>query len=398
MKYTRMLALCAAALLLLLSNGCEVTIYQLGNATGTVIDADSGDPIAGATVGLYVPGASSPSRTARTNTNGEYGFSAISVGIYELIASYSDGTSSTWVFTEETVEVAWDENTAALPTIAGFAYDAGTDAGNVKIIALWDPSFYDVDAYLTIPDGDKVNGDNDVLYSSTGIDGEDFYDFNATPSNALPGFNPDNSAGTGFSPTLGNVAIGDRNAIFYAGAGSYNMQITDGGGYVLAEMNVENSGASGQALGGPETITLHYGVDVTETGTSFEETGSNGSGLPLGTYTWTGVYEYYLVAWNATDSSGEEITSSRLSTADNNNAANPRVFVFGGSTLIGRYETPKYTDVRRASILRINTFRANAGAQNGTEYFQILPDQRVMPDVRALDNLTPAVVKAGNRE
>ncbi|MBN2511000.1 MAG: carboxypeptidase regulatory-like domain-containing protein [Spirochaetales bacterium] len=371
MKNIRLLFLLAAAALVLLTGSCEVTIYQMGNATGLVVNADTGEPIEDATVSLTIPGASSPSRTARTNADGEYGISAVSVGVYELTAAYTN-TDGAWTFTEETVEIAWDASSSDLPTMAGFLPSNDTD---VKIIALWDPDFADVDAYLTVP--------NEAKLQSPGIDADIYeyqigstthYDFYAdTTAAADEGFHPDNPGTIGTDDTTS----GDDRLMLYKG----NTSISG-----LASLYEGD-------YGGPETVSIHAPVDV---GTDdfddyYVAESDDFSTLPeTGWYEWTGVMEYYLVAWNADNPGGGIDENAELSSETNIGGANPRIFIFDRfGVQKGLYRLPQSTFIHAASVLRINVFYHE---DTDAYFYQILPDIQVTMAAKNTMNDNPAMI------
>lgn len=338
---TGILALISATIILLAMSCENLTITITGtNPNGYVYDTNTGSALSGATVSLSGIG-NTRSYTDTTNSSGYYSFSSnVEYGKYEITA-----TKTGYTFIKQIVEVSSD---SALPNIGGFD-STSTASSTLTIITFWDRNFKDVDAHLSYPDSAKGR----ATFSNT-----DFY-------------TPIGSPSTGFAP-----ATTGRTFIYHA-----NPTETD------AQLDVDNKGDAGDPPGGPETVTI---TGITSYYSAYDGTNiyassgsSDPSGLPAGNYTCIGIMEYYLNAPG---------TDKYLSSASNSNVADPKVYVFSGTTQIGSYSLPKYTDLKSASVLRINTF-----VSSSAYYYQILPDIKLESDdpldFRGSSKTAPMVVK-----
>jgi len=313
--------------------GCDFLadlFAYLAAPQGYVVDVKTGDPIASAEVTLTSLETDGLEFTATTSATGYYAFADVEYGEYELTAT-KDGNT----FTKQVVEVSGLNQT--LPNIGGFA----TETGTLSIIVLWDRGFEDVDAVLSFPTAAEDYVTADGFYQILG------------------------STRT----TLGPVA------------GSYvdpSDDIT-----VLINKDVDNFGGTDQMAGGPETFTVTfipftYGTAVYATG-DYVAVAADPSDLEAGSYDYMGAMIYYLDAYNATNAStdtyGAHQDDALLSAADASAlAADPVVYVFYGSTQLGRFSLPEYTDIQTASVLRVNMFVRDEETGNDTEWFQIVPE------------------------
>jgi hypothetical protein len=264
---------------------------------------------------------------ATTSATGYYAFADVEYGKYELTASATGMT-----FTKQVVEVSGLNQT--LPNIGGFA----TEKNTLSIIVLWDRDFEDVDAVLSFPKA-----------AENYVTADGFYQI-----------------------------LGSTRTTLGPGSGSYkdpSNEVT-----VLINKDIDNFGGTAQMAGGPETFTVTY-IPLTAAASVYTETDyvSTGAGdaskLPEGNYDYVGAMVYYLHAFNAdnpsTTTNGAKQDDALLSAADAKAlAANPVVYVFYGSTQLGRYTLPEYTDIQTASILRVNMYFDDANAQ----WFQIVPE------------------------
>lgn len=340
--------LCVAAALLLSVSGCRLTPA----ADGYVIDAKTGLGIADATVSLESIDTAD-SIEATTDAQGHYVLGSDKRGRYELTASATGK-----IFTKQVVEVTGMAQT--LPNIGGF--DSTED---LTIVVFWDRGFADVDAYMTAPSS---------ALGPAAVDSEDFYSTTT-------------GVGAGFFP-----ASGGRSTVNYATPDLGSGDIT---------LDVDNQGQTDQQKGGPETITVAWiPFAASYDGGNYYPAGVNDpSRLPAGNYTWVGVLEYYLDAWGSINTSadtyGPQEPDAMLASVDGvTKTANPVVYVFANAAQVARYTMPQFTDIKTASVLRVNMFVK----QGGTEWFQILPDTRAYKDNLSIKSLSDSdIVVVGGK-
>ncbi|MGA2977584.1 MAG: carboxypeptidase-like regulatory domain-containing protein [Spirochaetia bacterium] len=331
-------------LALVVLGACTITVTKdvptpvTATPTGYVIDAKLGAALGGATVSLTHLDTGGTDYTATSSTaDGSYSFSNVTLGNYTLSA-----TLSGYTFTTQTVQISGTDQ--QLPNTGGFL-----TVDSLTVVVFWDRSFADVDSYLTAPSSD--------CGTSTGLlasDGSDFYTAQNTP--------PD-----GFFPS---TTVGVRTTVFY------NNKIPAGFLSNSIFLDVDNRGAPGQTLGGPETLTINlFPWNHTYTGANiYKSTGtSDPSVLPAGSYEWVGVLEYYLDAFNSVYSTTADSTSMLASVNGVTNTANPVVYVFYGTSQLARYTLPQFTNIKTASILRVNMFMDSTSG----EWFQVIPDTKV---------------------
>lgn len=374
MKKTKILAAAVAVATLVLFSGCEFlsSLFSvLAAPQGYVVDGRTGEALSGVTVELKNVDTGAVTFTATTSETGYYTFTEVEYGVFELT-----GTLSGYTFIKQLVEVSGLAQ--SFPNIAGLATDIdgdGTDdlvSGVLTIVTFWDTAYDDVDVHFTTPVGN-------VGTVEFAANGSDFY--NPSEDNSLAGFFPDTTT--------------SRTRIYYG------EKVYPSGYTTVAEklanadvwLDVDNTGASTQQAGGPETITVYY-APITTAFNSSDVYVSSGSGDPskldAGSWTPIGVMEFYLDAYGA---------DMELASSDNSGAATPKVYVFDGANQIALYTLPQYTDIERASIFKINTFVDT----NDTVVYQILPDLRLLDDATSANlrsagaTLEPVVVEARTR-
>jgi len=356
-----MLLILAAALVLVLG-GCTgtvtVTVIDYGvGPDGYVVNAKTGAPVDAASVTLTKIGSTTV-YTETTDSSGYYSFSEWERGQVELTA-----TKTGMAFTKQVVEIAGVAQT--LPNIGGF-----TSTGDLTIIVFWDRGFADVDAHFTAPTAAQGT------YPSVDTTGADFY---SSPSGYL---------GTGFFP---DTATG-RNHLYWKYPAVFGTDIV---------LDVDNMGGTGDQPGGPETITVAY-IPYTATYSTTNAypvtLASDPSKLPVGSYSWVGVGEYYLDAYNSdfANAGGDAETSAMLSSVGGvSKTANPLIYVFFDTVQLARYTLPQFTDIKTAAVLRVNMFVRS----DNKEYFQIIPDTRVYKDSGSIKSLAgnDGIIVAGGK-
>jgi hypothetical protein len=327
-------------------------------ADGYVIDAKTGLGIDAATVSLESIDTAD-SIEATTDALGHYVLGSDKRGRFELTASAAGK-----IFTKQVVEVTGMAQT--LPNIGGF--DSTQD---LTIVVFWDRGFADVDAYMTAPDAN---------WGPTAVNSSDFY--SGTPTNAK------------FFP-----GTDGRRKVYYD-----NPELDDpalGGTGPEITLDVDNQGQTDQQKGGPETMTVAWIPFVAsyDVGNYYTALANDPSRLPAGNYTWVGVLEYYLDAWGSTNTSadtyGPQEADAMLASVDGvTKTANPVVYVFANAAQVARYTLPQFTDIKTASVLRVNMFVK----QGDTEWFQILPDTRAYKDDGSIKSLSDSdIVVVGGK-
>lgn len=336
--------------LVFLITSCEVA-FLLGSPSGYVYNTKVQNGVIADAKVILSSTSNSDEYDTTSNSSGKYSFDEdVEYGEYELTAEKSG-----YIFIKQIVIVS--QNGTTLPNIGGFS-DDGIDSSTVSIVTFWDRDFEDVDAHLTFPSQESGNAT---------FTGNDFYNLGA------------NSAKTGFAPTTTT----NRGHVYYQ-----NKNFTDDDDDVIIELDVDNTGAASQPKGGPETVTIGFIHPYSNYNSDYKYTAksNDASGLEAGDYSCVGVMEFYLDAFE---------TNTKLSSSDNKDAANPRVFLFAGSKQIGYFELPKYTNIERASVFRINSFINSAETKY---YFQFLPDIKLYTDanIRNVNNGYAPIIVEGN--
>lgn len=219
--------------------------------------------------------------------------------------------------------------------------DGGTDLADLTFSLEWDGT-ENLDLYMTYPDS-----------SDTTYDAPPFTDpYTIPPStgwDADIGFWPDDLSTSDWTED------GSDRAAVYWGNHASDMEYRS-----QPAVELINDATNGNE---DETIAVRgfpFSASATNVSTNG---GTNADGLPGGyDYTWVGVMELYAYA----DGSAKISSSSGADTA-------ARLVVRDDGTVIGEYELPVETDLKGASIVRINCFY-----RDGIEYYQIVPDVQVV--------------------
>ncbi|MGH9244209.1 MAG: S8 family serine peptidase [Acidimicrobiales bacterium] len=132
----------------------------VGSLTGTVTDASTGEPIAGATVSLEVDG--NP-RSTFTGADGTYAFSALPVGTYDVTATafgYGSDTQSAEITEGATTTLDFTLDPAAAGSVSGTVTDpAGNGVAGATVTIEGTPLTTTTDAdgnyaFASVPQGD----------------------------------------------------------------------------------------------------------------------------------------------------------------------------------------------------------------------------------------------------
>jgi hypothetical protein len=132
--------------------------------------------------------------------------------------------------------------------------------------------------------------------------------------------------------------------------------------------------------GGPDVVVVRQ-IPFTYNGVTYLTDPNAANGLPAGSeYAWVGVMEVYV------DGDGWEIVSS------DGSGANAVVTIYDSSgNPISVFPLPAYTDIESASVARINLFVEKTSYGETYEFYQILPDLRIIRN----DELFPNIVGRG---
>ena len=418
------LALAALAIgLVLVISGCDLFAAAFSGEAqpyGKVINAKTGGGVAAVTVELApVTQAASSDATkqeettkeqtkiaeekaaeptkflAVTNTAGEFDWltedKAVPRGEYTLTASIA---GNTFVFLEKKVFI-----NAVFPDLGTLLAIPADNAG-ISFIMLWNTNFDDVDSYITFP---RKNAE-----TITGT----------APTFTTPYDIPTAGVTTGFTPelfTTGNPARGSAREWVYYGIpstasdssssfnsttfintlnlGTMDYDANEDGTNDTYLVSLDTDATLGS---GPETISVRA-FPFLEDSTDVSTTGGAATGLPAGSYTWVGVMEYYVDAY---DSSWSDTTNDRsedyLSEVGTGNSADAVLWVIQGTSILGKYTVPDYTQIKTSSLVRINCF-FNSSDQ---EVYQLVPDIRVLQStsgIRSIDDNNGIIVVTGNQ-
>lgn len=243
----------------------------------------------------------------------------------------------------------------------GFWLDLLEPDAYLSFAVEWDYKDGDVDLYLTFPDDvDTTPGGTSPIYL------EPYTYWAATDADrwdAIDGFWPEDGL------VAPRVAVYWDNEFSAAPAGSRPaVQLTRD-----VRQNDE----------GPEIITVR-GFPFTSNSVTWQ-TLTAADGLPADNYVWVGVMELYAYAFGAND---------KLSYSDGT-GLDAVVKVYDRyDDKIAEFTIPAFTDVKGASIARINCFYNDSGQ----EYYQIVPDVRLIMDeaqIRGFGDATPTIVVEG---
>jgi hypothetical protein len=390
--------------------GCELFFSVLTQPSGKVVDAKTGEGIELVKVTLTFDTtvasekdkenvSSTGTYTAITTTTGAYSWAnetdTVPYGTYTLSAT-KDG----YVFFSREI------------TISGLAPDLGTLIGlpatvgttDISFILLWNDGFHDVDAYLTYP---KPG----VPATSGGVSPVFSDPYSAPTSNYSSWFSPDtftipeapavpDRRKIYFSApsTASDADVADWNPVTHVntlnkGTNDFDSDSSGSNDTYKIELDVDAS-----LGGGPESITVRT-FPWAENGEGYNTTLLTGTGLPSGsTYAWVGVMEYYISAFE-NDYDSITATSDYLSTNNGTDvtSADAVLYVLQGTTILGKYTVPEYTNVKTASLVRVNCFWKNDGVTE-KEFYQIVPDLRVLQSVdgiKSIDNSYGIITATG---
>jgi hypothetical protein len=294
--------------------------------------------------------------TTTTDDDGEFSFNAVQPGIYTLNAELEG-----YAFITREVQVTKD--TVDLGILVGFASE---DPFTVSLIVTWGSEFADVDAVLTVPsDADLNLASHDSVannYDPAATTAPTFSEPYAEPT-ATAGFYPDGGGSREIIFTRHKITANTLEDLLGAGAGtepaiSLDRDDTDGVGPETISI---------RTIPYPLTPGSYSGFTI-----STANAGAPPELLPSGDYEWVGVLEYYVHAY---------ADNAQLADEGAPGGAEVVVYVIQGDSVKGRYILPDYTDIRTASILKINAFlRLPPGKSSGQEedFFQIVPDIRVV--------------------
>jgi len=383
----------AAAALLIIGLGSCSLVVPTATPSGKVINGRSGDGLAGLTVQLsYVEQSSLDEdknkelekQNDKVLSQGEdgvfkaytaeggvfdwgYNETETSVPYGEYLLTASDPNSG-YIFIKQKVNI-----NSAYPefTIVGLEADPGSD--NISLVLMWNDSFADVDGHLTIPASDQ-GGSYLANFPAS------FDPYSASGVTVPNGFAPETSATSSY---YANDYAGDRVRIHHAyvystnSASTYDSYSNDTVASFdthFAKLDLDDRDGAG-----PETITIsgNWFSFFDET-TAAVNTTAIDNYLPgfnhTTDYQWEGVLEYYVYAF-ASDPDGATAETSYLSQADSGQSADAVLYVFQGDAMLGAYTVPTFTDLKAASLLRINCFwEWNADDSNWYPFFYIVPD------------------------
>ncbi len=379
-KATRFLMFGALVLLLVATlPGCEflsALFAALYSVDGQVVDARSTEAIPEGVSGVSITltavaqneKGATPTYTGTTDANGKFFIADIESGTYDLVAS-KDG----WFIPPQTVNVSG--LASGIEPIPAFEL-APADAYGLSFILTWNESVDDLDIYLTFPTTDTwPDGSLATPYDDFGTNG-------------------------------GKVFWNDKE--YYSTSLGYNVVYMD---------RDDRDGV------GPETLTLVQIPHQTPTSAGFDTSSVNSINDANGLYaafgpdapstlSWMGAAALYLDAYTTgsylssgegSDSSDAVVYAIQTLPKDpaNFNISNTGAYASTDmeASLLGVYRLPDYTQMKSASVLRVNMFR-DSTADVG-EWFQIVPDIRVIPDGTAgflsTGNASPAIVGVRGR-
>ena len=365
------MVLIGALALVFSMGGCDLFSY-LNSPQGYVIDGTTGEGVKNVTVQLIPREMVAPDELSdtekddfesadddrqeyatTTDSDGYYTFTDYEQGSYILTAKKDD-----YGFTKHIVEVSGLAQ--YMPNIAAI----GEDDSNLRLVMMWNQQYADVDMHITYP---KPSIDPTLGPAFSNDTNKNHYVVNTT--GAYDGFYPEDNT--------------KRERLYWD-----NKESTDTeGGDPTVYLDVDNRGGSSDLPGGPETVTIRYIPFIPDALTSNGFTVSSSdhwTKLPKkdDPYYWAGVMELYADSFN--ESGGGSSDDSTLVTSDGKTGADVVVHVLQGTDYLGTYSLPQFTEVDRASLVRINCFYLDdaSTASGGTNVFQILPDTRITPVFR----------------
>lgn len=226
-----------------------------------------------------------------------------------------------------------------------FWFFFGDDQADLSFTLEWDGS-ENLDLYMTYP---RIS---DTTTNAPNFD-EPYEDDLSTGGTAAIGFYPGNGSGRG------TVDWSNKKETF-----------REYGGRAAVELLEDATDGSDEEL--LVVRGFPFGASATDSSTG----GGGDTGLPSGyTYTWVGVMELYAFADSGKISYGSGAgTEAKLVIRDDGD-------------VIGEYALPTDTDLRGASIVRINTFYRDDGFES-REYYQIVPDIRLITSTSQIENVS----------
>jgi hypothetical protein len=401
--------------LIFIMSGCDVLFgVSTGSSQpyGVVIDAKTGSGVAGVTITL-TPIFEAPSDTTKQEdyekekadieeeqANNPTAFVATSItdgsfdwwseektiprGTYRLTASHDS-----YIFVPQTVQL-----NAVFPDlgeIVGLPYNATTDLYNVSLVLMWNDSFADVDGHLSFP--------ADTYSPTSKPTGANYDPYYSDSDGTLTGFSPNVLSGGdvittelrqriywGNATTAEGDSYGSSTGISYTTTFDFDVDLDGTNDSWRASLDIDDRDGAG-----PETITIRdipWGWDNVPLDPNIDDfigtDHDDFDGSATSNYEWIGQMEYYAraYAYNS-EPTAEDIANSFLSEVAEGNSADATLFVFFGDTIIGIYTIPTYTEVKNASILKINTFAVSTDTSVSTDdYVEFI----IYPDVRIIDN------------
>lgn len=142
--------------------GCLSCITETGSISGEVVDAATGNPISGATVGVG-------SNTTTTNISGTYRLENVPAGIQTVTASKTG-----YISDSKAVLVVGGQET----TNVNFALTQPIGSGQWRIVLTWGENPRDLDSHLLVPASDNdPNQGYHIYYGDEGINSDSQYPY-----------------------------------------------------------------------------------------------------------------------------------------------------------------------------------------------------------------------------
>ena len=386
----------AAAALLIIGLGSCSLITPSSTPSGKVIEGRTGEGIAGLTVMLsYVEQSSlDEDKNKELEKENDKITSQGEAGVFKAYTSeggvfdWANNETETSVPYGEFLLTASDPNTgyifikqkvnlnSAYPEFTIVGLEGNPESDDISLVLMWNESFADVDGHLTIP-ASTQGGSYEANFPTP------FDPYSAEGVTAPAGFAPETSATSSY---YANSYAGDRVRIHHAyeystnSATTYDSYSNDTAATYdthFAKLDIDDRDGNG-----PETITISgnwfsfFDGDTPATGNTtvadylpgFDHTTN---------YQWDGVLEYYVYAF-ASDSDGATADTSFLSQADSGQSADAVLYVFQGDSMLGAYTVPTFTDLKAASLLRINCLWEYIAAEaDWFPFFYIVPDVKL---------------------
>ncbi len=373
-----MVLLAVIALIGLSMTGCEWLLEEaLTSISGTVVDGRTGggttdpDGVVGVTVTL-TPVNGGSALTATTDTNGYFSVDYENEGVYRLTASKSG-----WFFVPQDVNISgWLGTTSDVIGIeTGGSKGLSTTLSNaLTLVLVWNDGYEDIDSHLTYTDDD---GAGDALAAAYNV--EAAFAGPYASWTAIGGFGPESSDRDDVSPAGDNYT---STAPISHSDNTVAAVLDNGETSSVYAIQLDRDDRDGE---GPEVLTINTIPvwPVTDWDGNGDFAGTTANGLPVNApsgltaaYTWTGVMEYYVDGWDATESTDNSRDTNDADHYLDNTAAT--VYAVQGSVLLGEFPIPSNVNARILSVLRINTFVVDDGANDYTTYMQIAPDIKVV--------------------